>query len=64
MKLYEKMTLARKRFWASKSPEERSQIFSLRAKKQWTRKTKAEKQARSQLMFKAKQLKNATLNQK
>ncbi len=53
-------TRAKKNYWATISPEEKSAIFSARAKKMWASKSKEERQARANLMVKAKKDKLST----
>jgi predicted Fe-S protein YdhL (DUF1289 family) len=47
---YEKMSAAKRRYWAKYTPEERKEIISARAKKFWSKKTPEERKARSILM--------------
>ncbi len=45
---------AKRKYWASFSPEQRSKIMSDRIKKMWANKTPEQKKARANLMVKAR----------
>lgn len=47
-------SLAKKKYWAGKTKEQKSKIMSERAKKQWAKKSKAVRLARSKMMNKRK----------
>lgn len=51
---------SKRAFWKQFTKEEKSAIFSARAKKMWASKTPAERKARSLLMVEAKQKKLST----
>lgn len=50
----EKLSMAKRVYWANISPEERSKRASLSAKLGWAKKTKEERMERCQKMIKAR----------
>lgn len=50
----EKHTIAKKKYWTTKTKAERSKIMSERMKKFWASKTPAQRKARSQMMNRIK----------
>ncbi len=49
-----KHSQAKKKFWASKTPQQRKQMMSIRATKGWKSKTLEERKAHSLVMEKAR----------
>lgn len=50
----ERDTTARKNYWASKTPEERSEIWRLRALKRWSNTSQEDKMKQGKLMLAGK----------